>query len=144
MTVKKFFLSGHSTNTAVELDITAVNTLDELQRSIGAHFGVVQPEGLAFQAGETVLEEFNDVTSSDAPIGITVDGHSVRNVPGPQGLPYVGNYFEGELRRLHYSSAETEGTCSLPRSSWQQSASVRQIWSHFQVDQHGQDSLPDQ
>lgn len=27
-------------------------------------------------------------------IAITIDGKAVRDVPGPQGLPYVGNYFE--------------------------------------------------
>lgn len=113
MVVKKFFLCGDGTSTAVELDISAVTTFDELQRSIGAHFGVVQPEGLAFQAGETVLTEFHDITSSEAPIGITVDGHSVRNVPGPQGLPYVGNYFEGECPRLYCNCTEAKHIHSL-------------------------------
>lgn len=107
MTVKKFFLYGDSTSSAAELDISAVNTLDELQRSVGAYYGVVQPEGLAFQAGETPLTDFHDVTNSDSPIGITVDCHSVRDVPGPQGLPYVGNYFEGKHPRLHRKVAES-------------------------------------
>lgn len=101
MTAKRFFLCGNATNTAVELDISAVNTFDELQRSIAAHYGVVQPEGLAFQAGETELTDLQQVTSSEQSIGVTVDGHSVREVPGPQGLPYVGNYFEGKYTRLH-------------------------------------------
>lgn len=108
MTAKKFFLCGDATNTAVELDISAVNTLDELQRSIAAHYGVVQPEGLGFQAGETELHDFHQVTSSEHPIGVTVDGHSVRAVPGPQGLPYVGNYFEGQYARRLCECVHTE------------------------------------
>lgn len=32
--------------------------------------------------------------SSEDAIAISVDGHAVRNVPGPKGLPYIGNFFE--------------------------------------------------
>lgn len=95
MAIQQFFLSGDGVSTAVELDISAVQNFDELKRSISAHYGIVQPEGVAFQAGESELSELHEVTDSTVPIGITVDGHSVRDVPGPQGLPWVGNYFEG-------------------------------------------------
>ena len=108
MTAKKFFLYGDGASTAVELDISAVNTLDELQRSVAAFYGAVQPEGLAFQAGDAALTDFHDITSSEESIGITVDGHSVREVPGPQGLPYVGNYFEGKYSRLCRNRTKTE------------------------------------
>lgn len=107
MTAKKFFLCGDSINTAVELDISAVNTLGELQRSVAAHYGVVQAEGLAFQVGEAELTDLNQVTSSEQPIGVTVDGHSVREVPGPQGLPYVGNYFEGKYATRQCKCAQS-------------------------------------
>jgi hypothetical protein len=95
MAIQQFFLCGDGVSTAVELDISAVQNIDELKRSISAHYGIVQPEGVAFQAGESELSELHEVTDSTVPIGITVDGHSVRDVPGPQGLPWVGNYFEG-------------------------------------------------
>ena len=81
---------------ALELDISAVQTFDELQRSVAAFYGIVQADGVAFQAGESELSELSEITSSEVPVGITVGGHSVREVPGPQGLPWVGNYFEGE------------------------------------------------
>lgn len=100
MAVQQFFLCGDGVSTAVELDISAVQNVDELKRSISAHYGIVQPEGVAFQAGESELSELHEITESDVPIGITVDGHSVRDVPGPQGLPWVGNYFEGVYRLL--------------------------------------------
>lgn len=35
-----------------------------------------------------------DVLDADGSIAITVDGKAVREVPGPKGLPYVGNYLE--------------------------------------------------
>jgi hypothetical protein len=95
MATQQFFLCGDGVNTAVELDISAVQTIDELRRSIAAYYGIVQAEGVAFQAGESDLSELQEVTDSKVPIGITIDGHAVRDVPGPQGLPWVGNYFEG-------------------------------------------------
>jgi hypothetical protein len=98
MVSQKFYLCGDGVSTALELDISAVQTFDELQRSVAAFYGIVQADGVAFQAGESELEELAQVTGSEEPVGITVGGHSVREVPGPQGLPWVGNYFEGELR----------------------------------------------
>lgn len=35
-----------------------------------------------------------DVLDANGPVEITIDGKAVRDVPGPKGLPYVGNYFE--------------------------------------------------
>lgn len=35
-----------------------------------------------------------DVLNHEEIVGITVDGHKVRDVPGPKGYPYVGNYYE--------------------------------------------------
>lgn len=107
MAIQQFFLCGDGVSTAVELDISAVQNIDELKRSISTHYGIVQPEGVAFQAGESELSELHEVTDSNVPIGITVDGHSVRDVPGPQGLPWVGNYFEG-IKFLRYGKAATD------------------------------------
>jgi hypothetical protein len=95
MAIQQFFLCGDGVSTAVALDISAVQNVDELRRSISAHYGIAQPESVAFQAGDSGLSELHEITDSKTPIGITVDGHSVRDVPGPQGLPWVGNYFEG-------------------------------------------------
>lgn len=104
MAVQKFYLCGDGIDTAVEVDISSVNKIDELQRSVAALYGVVQAEGVAFQASEASLTDLQAVINADSPVGITVDGHSVRDVPGPQGLPYVGNYFEGR-----YAIRQTNG-----------------------------------
>jgi cytochrome P450 len=34
------------------------------------------------------------VLNAESPVAITIDGRAVREVQGPTGLPYVGNYFE--------------------------------------------------
>jgi hypothetical protein len=39
MATQQFFLCGDGVNTAVELDISAVQTIDELRRSIAAYYG---------------------------------------------------------------------------------------------------------
>jgi hypothetical protein len=47
MVSQKFYLCGDGVSTALELDISAVQTFDELQRSVAAFYGIVQPEGVA-------------------------------------------------------------------------------------------------
>ncbi len=36
----------------------------------------------------------SEVLESDDPIALTIDGKAVREVPGPTGIPYFGNYLE--------------------------------------------------
>jgi cytochrome P450 len=43
---------------------------------------------------DVLLTTVVDVLAAESPLAITVDGKAVREVPGPQGLPYIGNYFE--------------------------------------------------
>lgn len=39
------------------------------------------------------METLEEITNASEPIGITIDGLQVREVPGPKGAPWVGNYF---------------------------------------------------
>lgn len=50
--------------------------------------------GVGFQVQESSLQEVSDITSIDGPVAISIDGHAVRDPPGPKGLPYLGNFFE--------------------------------------------------
>jgi hypothetical protein len=50
--------------------------------------------GIGFVRGDGELTDVKAILSSEDAIAISVDGHAVREVPGPQGLPYIGNFFE--------------------------------------------------
>lgn len=47
-------------------------------------------EGIAFQSSGAQINDLNEITAATSPIGITIDGHEVREPDGPKGLPYVG------------------------------------------------------
>lgn len=63
------------------------------------------------------------MSSTDA-IAITIDGHAVRPVPGPNGLPYVGNFFEvfpdhlGNHQRLFDRYGPVFKTTNMGRTSY--------------------------
>lgn len=40
------------------------------------------------------MQEVSDIVSITGPVAISIDGHAVRDPPGPKGLPYLGNFFE--------------------------------------------------
>lgn len=58
------------------------------------HQILTRKTGIGFQSDSTNLYEVSDIDASTTPIAITIDGHSVRDAPGPKGLPYVGSFFE--------------------------------------------------
>ncbi|KAI1126127.1 cytochrome P450 [Nemania abortiva] len=87
MSTKQFYLLGESPSTAREIEIPSQPDLEGLQQLIASHFAIVE-------ARDTFLTTVADVLSSEEPVAITIDGKAVREVPGPKGYPYVGNYFE--------------------------------------------------
>jgi hypothetical protein len=66
-----------------------------------------------------------DVASVNYPIAITIDGNSVREPPGPKGLPYVGSYFEvypdhlGNHQRLFEHYGPIIKTTNMGRTVYQ-------------------------
>jgi cytochrome P450 len=50
--------------------------------------------GIAFNSEDSVLSSVADVLAQKTAVSITIDGRAVRPVPGPPGLPFIGNYFE--------------------------------------------------
>lgn len=80
--------------------------------------------GIGFQDEETIFSEVPDILASKTPIAITIDGHAVRDPPGPNGLPYVGNYFEvypdhlGNHQRLFDTYGPIFKTTSLGRTTY--------------------------
>ncbi|KAI0482544.1 cytochrome P450 [Xylariaceae sp. FL0804] len=94
MTSKLFYLLGEDPSTARDIEIPSQLDFEELQNEIASYFAIVDPRGIGFVAQEECLTAVGDVLSCEGPVSITIDGQAVRDVPGPKGLPYVGNYFE--------------------------------------------------
>jgi hypothetical protein len=53
------------------------------------------PSGIGLQdANGNDLPDLDAVLDCDEDLGITVDGESIRDPAGPEGLPLVGSYYE--------------------------------------------------
>ncbi|KAH6692480.1 cytochrome P450 monooxygenase [Plectosphaerella plurivora] len=96
MSTKQFFLLGEAQSTSQEIEIPSGTDEQTLQHLVASHFAIVDPNGIGFvtATGETALSTVAEVTAADGLVAITIDGKAVRNVPGPSGFPFVGNYFE--------------------------------------------------
>ncbi|PGH18788.1 hypothetical protein AJ79_00201 [Helicocarpus griseus UAMH5409] len=96
MTLQKFYLLGESTSSPRSIDVDPALSIDDLRHLIAAHFAIVEPTaGIEFQIQDTVSSNVAEIISAtESPIAITIDGHAVREPPGPKGLPYVGSFFE--------------------------------------------------
>lgn len=117
---KNFFLLGQDPSTAHAIDLESSLDLNKLKKLVGSEFTIVEPSGTCFladtsrelpspgdyrpcltlylgidflTADEDPLPDVSDVLAHDGPVGIIVDGHKVREIPGPKGLPIVGDYY---------------------------------------------------
>lgn len=79
---KSFFLAGEEPSTAIDVDISSATDFDALKLVIAGNFAICDQQGIAFQANGNELSDFDAVKEADVPVGITIDGHSVRDVPG--------------------------------------------------------------
>ena len=112
MQPKKFFLVGEDPSSGVYLEVDSSLALTELQSRVAEQFGIVEPSGMShrapfqcigvdltsvqgtgFHSDSAPLQDVSDVLAFDGPVGVTVDGHYARDVPGPKGLPLVGDYY---------------------------------------------------
>lgn len=112
MSSQQFYLLGESPSSARAIQFSQDASLDDMKDLIASHFAIVQPQGkdkqkkldiltrtdlvlgIAFECNGTAITELSEIVSSEDAIAISIDGHAVRDVPGPKGLPYVGNFFE--------------------------------------------------
>lgn len=97
MTTKQFYLYGQDASKTVDVDLSTAQDLPSLKGAIAGQYGIVRPEDITFQSETAELTELSEVQSATGPVKITIDGHAVREVPGPAGLPLIGNYLEGTL-----------------------------------------------
>ncbi|KAI0020274.1 cytochrome P450 [Xylariomycetidae sp. FL0641] len=94
MSTKQFFLLGEDPSTAREVELPPQPDFEDLQNEIASYFAIVDAKGIGFVSQDECLTAVGDVLSCEGPVSISIDGKAVREVPGPKGLPYVGNYFE--------------------------------------------------
>ncbi|OJJ84166.1 cytochrome P450 [Aspergillus glaucus CBS 516.65] len=121
---QQFYLLGEPVSSARHLPVEKNLDLEGLQYVVAAHFAIVEATGIGFQDEETIFSEVPDILASKTPIAITIDGHAVRDPEGPNGLPYVGNYFDiypdhlGNHQRLFDTYGPIFKATSLGRTTY--------------------------
>ncbi|KAF2129351.1 putative cytochrome P450 monooxygenase [Dothidotthia symphoricarpi CBS 119687] len=124
MLSQSFYLLGESSASARVIEVDQNAHLDDLKDLVASHFAIVQAEGIEFQSEGEAISDVPAILSSADPIAITIDGHAVRTIPGPKGLPYVGNYFEvfpdhlGNHQRLFERYGPVFKTTNMGRPSY--------------------------
>ncbi|KAE8385273.1 cytochrome P450 [Aspergillus alliaceus] len=124
MAVQQFYLLGEPISSAREIEIEPSLDIEGLQHLVAAHFAIVEPNGIGFQANDNTLNDIPEITSSDSPVAITIDGKAVREPQGPKGLPMVGSFFEvypdhlGNHQRLFEQYGPIIKTTSLGRTTY--------------------------
>lgn len=79
---------------------------------------------MTFGDHEGALSTLQDIAASNGPVAISIDGHAVRDAPGPKGLPFVGNHFDvfpdhlGNHQRLFEHYGPVIKTESLGRTTY--------------------------
>ncbi|KAM0200021.1 hypothetical protein ACHAQI_011883 [Fusarium lateritium] len=94
MSTKQFYLLGQAESTAREVELPPAVDFEELQNIVASHYAIVKPNGVGFVHDDRRLTAISDVLEKDAPIAVSINGNAVREVPGPSGIPYFGNYLE--------------------------------------------------
>ncbi|KAF5655145.1 cytochrome P450 monooxygenase oxidoreductase [Fusarium sp. NRRL 25303] len=94
MSTKQFYLLGESPSTAREVELPSTVDFEELQNIVASHFAIVKPNGVGFVHNDRRLNAVTEVLENEEPIVISINGNAVRDVPGPAGIPYFGNYLE--------------------------------------------------
>ncbi|RAL15307.1 cytochrome P450 [Aspergillus homomorphus CBS 101889] len=94
MPPKQFYLLGEPSSTAREIEVDSTLDFAGLQHLVAAHFAIVNPHGIGLQTEDAILYDVPDVLSSEELIRITIDGNPVREIPGPKGVPIIGNFFQ--------------------------------------------------
>ncbi|CAP74194.1 Docosahexaenoic acid omega-hydroxylase [Penicillium chrysogenum] len=94
MVAKHFYLLGEAITSARPIEVETTVDYQGLQLLIAGQFAIVEPNGIGFQSEDSVLSTTSEILANEEPIAISIDGKAVREIPGPKGLPFVGNFFE--------------------------------------------------
>lgn len=94
MLSQNFFLLGEAQTSSRSITAKEGISFEDLQELIASHFAIVVSKGIGFVRDNDTLIDIREIFSSEVPVSITIDGSGVREIPGPKGQPYVGNFFE--------------------------------------------------
>ncbi|RYO39354.1 hypothetical protein AA0113_g4154 [Alternaria arborescens] len=96
MTIKSFYLVGQDKNVfRQDIHIDQYHDFEALQVAVAEQYNIIQSTGIALQDSKgDDLPDLDAVLDCDEEIGITVDGQAIRDPAGPEGLPFVGSYYE--------------------------------------------------
>ncbi|KAJ5950113.1 Cytochrome P450 [Penicillium verhagenii] len=125
MSVKQFYLLGESSTSARNVELESTLDYAGIQLWIAGQFAIVEPSGISFQTEDAELSTPSEILTSEQPIAIAIDGKAVREVPGPKGLPFVGNFFEiypdhlGNHQRLFDQYGPIFKTTNMGRTIYQ-------------------------
>jgi len=117
MTLKGFYLVGQDKDVYhQDIPIDQCHDFESLQIAIAEQYNIIQAtgkhifqnfscspvhrltchfSGIALQdAKGNDLPDLDAVLDCEEDLGITVDGQAIRDPAGPEGLPFVGSYYE--------------------------------------------------
>lgn len=96
MTIKGFYLVGQNTDVYhQDIHIDQYHDFEALQLAIAEQYNVIQPAGIGLQDSKgNAVSDLDAVLDTDEDLGITVDGQPIRDPSGPEGLPFLGSYYE--------------------------------------------------
>ncbi|KAJ5500703.1 hypothetical protein LT330_001956 [Penicillium expansum] len=125
MVAKHFYLLGEAITSARPIEVETTVDYQGLQLLIAGQFAIVEPNGIGFQSEDSMLSTPSEILANEQPIAISVDGKAVREIPGPKGLPFVGNFFEvypdhlGNHQRLFDQYGPIIQTTNMGRTVYQ-------------------------
>jgi hypothetical protein len=96
MTIKGFYLVGQSTDLYhQEIHIDQYHDFEALQVAIAEQYNIILSAGIGLQDSEgNAVSDLDAVLDTDEDLGITVDGQPIRDPSGPEGVPFLGSYYE--------------------------------------------------
>jgi hypothetical protein len=96
MTIKGFYLVGQNTDVYhQEIHIDQYHDFEALQVAIAEQYNIIQAAGIGLQdSNGNAVSDLDAVLDTDEDLGITVDGQPIRDPSGPEGLPFLGSYYE--------------------------------------------------
>ncbi|TVY32774.1 Cytochrome P450 [Lachnellula subtilissima] len=94
MATQSFYLVNDNPATARAIILSEKDDLKSLQKTVADFLQVAGKQEIGFQNKERALVHLGEILSNPEPVGVTLDGHGVRQIQGPDGLPAVGSFYE--------------------------------------------------